>query len=80
MSIDQNEVASTGTSLEALTKLFLLAWRTDGKSPVTVKYYRGNFARLLWYAREQDWPPDANNLTEWHVRALLDYVATTAGR
>ncbi len=80
MSISKNEGIPTGTSLEALTRLFVLTCRTDGKSPVTVKYYRENLGRLLWYARDQNWPTDTRDLTEWHARSFLDYVATTSSR
>lgn len=80
MTIETQLVKVTGTTLESLSNLFVLTCRTDGKSPKTVSYYRDNLARLLWYARSQDWPEDIRDLTEWHIRGFLDYVATATNR
>jgi site-specific recombinase XerD len=69
-----------GTSLTSLVKGFVLTKQTEGKSPKTVEYYRGNLRRLLWYGEQQRWPDDIRLLTEWHFREFLGYVATEAHR
>ena len=63
------------TSIQSLTKGFVLTQRTDCKSPRTIEYYEGNLKRFLWYAEKQQWSDDARLITEWNIREFLAYVS-----
>jgi site-specific recombinase XerD len=80
MVTDLKPQTPLGTSLTSLVKGFVLTKQTEGKSPKTVEYYRGNLRRLLWYSEQQRWPDDVRLLTEWHIREFLGYVATETHR
>ncbi|MFC2011444.1 hypothetical protein ACFLUR_04055, partial [Chloroflexota bacterium] len=58
------------TSVQSLTKGFVLTQRTDCKSPRTIEYYESNLRRFLWYADQQ----------EWHIREFLGYVSGEGNR
>jgi len=69
-----------GTSLRSLVQGFVLTKQTEGKSPKTVEYYRGNLRRFLWYAEQQDWSGDARVITEWNIREFAKSVRDLGGR
>jgi integrase/recombinase XerC len=68
------------TSVESLSKGFILTQRTDCKSPRTIEYYESNLRRFLWYATQQDWPDDIRMITEWHIREFLAYTGEEGNR
>ena len=35
---------------------------------------------FLWYATKESWPTNAGLITEWHIRELLNYVASETNR
>jgi len=72
--------APPGTSLKSLVTGFVLTKQTEGKSPRTVEFYSKNLKRFLWYVQRQEWPDDIRMLTEWHIRAFLNYVANETNR
>lgn len=80
MAVSLRPDAATGTSLKSLVKGFVLTKQTEGKSPRTVEFYRENLKRFLWYAERQSWPDDVRQLTEWHIREFLGYVANETSR
>lgn len=49
-------------------------------SPRTVDYYSNILSHLQWYARQNDWPEQVENITRGHIRDFLDYVATERHR
>ncbi len=68
------------TSIQSLTKGFILTQQTDCKSPRTIEYYESNLRRFLWYADQQEWLDDVRLITEWHVREFLGYVSGEGNR
>lgn len=80
MVTDVKIQAPVGTSLRSLVQGFVLTKQTEGKSPKTVEYYRGNLKRFLWYSEKQSWPDNIRLLTEWHIREFLGYVTTETHR
>jgi len=80
MVTDVKVQAPVGTSLRSLVQGFVLTKQTEGKSPKTVEYYRGNLKRFLWYSKKQSWSDNIRLLTEWHIREFLGYVTTETHR
>jgi len=80
MSILEISQATSGTSIKALVKGFILTQRTDCKSPRTIEYYENNMRRFLWYADQQGWPNDIRLFTEWNIREFLAYVSSEGNR
>jgi site-specific recombinase XerD len=72
--------APVSTSVQSLSKGFVLTQRTDCKSPRTIEYYESNLRRFLWYADQQEWPDDVRLITEWHIREFLAYVSGEGNR
>jgi site-specific recombinase XerD len=70
----------TTTSLESLIKGFILTKKTDSKSPMTVKYYEVLLHHFLWYTVKENFPSDAGLITEWPIRAFLNYVISETNR
>jgi site-specific recombinase XerD len=68
------------TSVQSLTKGYILTQRTDCKSPRTIEYYESNLRRFLWYAEQQEWPDDVRLITEWYIREFLGYVSGEGSR
>jgi site-specific recombinase XerD len=69
-----------GTSLRSLAGAFILTKLTEGKSPRTIEFYAENLRRFLWYAERENWPPDLVDISPWHIKAFLGYVATEKAR
>lgn len=74
------DALTAGVSLRRLVQGFMLTLQTEGKSPRTIEYYEGNLRRFVWYAELVGWPSDAAELTEWHIREFLVYVASEGQR
>ena len=74
------KVAPPTASLQSLVRGFILTKKTDGRSPRTVHYYEGMLRHFLWYATKENWPANAGLITEWHIRELLNYVASETNR
>ena len=74
MVVSIRSKAPVSTSVQSLTKGFVLTQRTDCKSPRTIEYYESNLRRFLWYADQQEWPDDVRLITEWYVREFLAYT------
>ncbi|MBA7614989.1 Tyrosine recombinase XerC [subsurface metagenome] len=72
--------ARSGISLESLVHYYLLAHQTEWGSRHTAAYYDGILNRLLWHSQKERWPREAGLVTEWHIRAFLEYVRGTAPR
>ena len=69
-----------GTSLRSLVGAFVLARMTEGKSPRTVEFYAENLRRFLWFAEKEGWPDKVHEVTTWHIRLFLGYVASATSR
>ena len=52
MVVSTRSQVPVSTSVQSLTKGFILTQRTDFKSPRTIEYYESNLRRFLWYAYE----------------------------
>ena len=80
MVVSIRSQAPVSTSVQSLTKGFVLTQRTDCKSPRTIEYYESNLRRFLWYADQQEWPDDVRLITEWYVREFLAYTGGEGNR
>ena len=70
----------TGASLKFLIRGFVLAKQQEGKSPRTVEDYAENLKRFLWYAEREGWSDNAREISQWHIREFLGYVANEVNR
>ncbi len=73
-------IRQPGTSLRSLIGAFILTKLTEGKSPRTIEFYTENLRRFLWYAERENWPPDLCDISPWHIKAFLGYVAIEKSR
>ena len=80
MVVSIRSQAPVSTSVQSLTKGFVLTQRTDCKSPRTIEYYESNLRRFLWYADQQKWPDDVRLITEWYIREFLAYAGEEGNR
>ena len=67
------------TSLESLTKGYLLNCRTENKSPKTISGYEMTLRNFAWYCRQQNFP-EIQKLTAIHIRHFLWYLASEKQR
>jgi site-specific recombinase XerD len=74
------EVLAPGISLRSLASAFILTKQTEVKSPRTIEFYTDNLRRFLWYAENEGWSRDIQDITTWHIRAFLGYVSTEKHR
>jgi len=65
-----------GTSLRSLIGAFVFTRLTEGKSPRTVEFYAENLRRFLWFAEKEQWPDNIHEITSWHIKLFLGYLAT----
>jgi site-specific recombinase XerD len=78
--VTSTALAVPGTSLRSLVGAFILARITEGKSPRTVEFYAENLRRFLWFAEKEGWPDNIHQITIWHLRLFLGYVASATCR
>ena len=69
----------TTTSLESLTKGYLLQCRTENKSPKTISGYEMVLHNFIWYCKQQDFP-EVQKLIAVHIRHFLWYIASEPHR
>jgi site-specific recombinase XerD len=69
----------TTTSLESLTKGYLLNCRTENKSPKTIRGYEMVLRNFAWYCRQNDFP-QVQKLTAVHIRHFLWYLGSETNR
>ena len=67
------------TSLESLTKGYLLNCKTEGKSPKTISGYEMVLRNFAWYCQQNDYP-QVQKLTAVHVRHFLWYLGSETNR
>jgi len=67
-------------SLKFLVKGFLLTKQQEARSPRTVEDYSENLKRFLWYADRRSWPDNVREISQWHIREFLGYVANEINR
>jgi site-specific recombinase XerD len=73
-------ITQPGTSLRSLVGAFIITKLTEGKSDRTVESYSENLKRFIWYAESQNWPQNIHEITQWHIKAFLGYVALEKDR
>jgi site-specific recombinase XerD len=69
----------TTTSLESLSKGYLLNCRTENKSSKTLRGYGMALRNFAWYCRQQDFP-EVQKLNAVHIRHFLWYLGTETNR
>jgi len=69
----------TTTSLESLTKGYLLQCRTENKSPKTISGYEMVLRNFIWYCKQQGYP-EVQKLTAVHVKHFLWYLGSEPHR
>jgi site-specific recombinase XerD len=69
----------TTTSLESLTKGYLLNCRTENKSPKTIRGYESALRNFNWYCKQQNFP-EVQKLTAVHIRHFLWYLGSDPRR
>ena len=69
-----------GASLKFLVKGFLLTKQQEARSPRTVEDYAENLKRFLWYAERRGWSDNVREISQWHIREFLGYVANEVNR
>ena len=67
------------TSLESLTKGYLLNCRTENKSPKTMRGYEMALLNFAWYCKQQGFP-EVQKLTAVHIRHFLWYLGSETNR
>ena len=67
------------TSLESLTKGYLLNCRTENKSPKTIRGYEMVLRNFGWYCKQQNFP-EVQKLTAVHIRHFLWYLGSESNR
>lgn len=69
----------TTTSLESLTKGYLLQCRAENKSPKTISGYEMVLRNFIWYCKQQEYP-EVQKLTAVHVKHFLWYLGSEPHR
>jgi site-specific recombinase XerD len=69
----------TTTSLESLSKGYLLQCRTENKSPKTISGYEMVLRNFIWYCNQQNYP-QVQKLTSVHVKHFFWYLASEPHR
>jgi site-specific recombinase XerD len=59
---------------------FVMAKAVEGLTDASLRFYRENGQRILWFFQQQGFPDDVTLITSIHIRALLYYVKTAAKR
>ncbi len=67
------------TSLESLTKGYLLNCRTENKSPKTICGYEMTLRNFAWYCQQNHFP-EVQKLTAVHIRHFLWYLRSETNR
>jgi len=67
------------TSLESLTKGYLLNCRTENKSPKTIRGYESVLRKFNWYCQQNDFP-EIQKITAVHIRHFLWYLGSESKR
>ena len=69
----------TTTSLESLTKGYLLNCRIENKSPKTIRGYEMTLRNFAWYCQQNNFP-QVQKLTAVHIRHFLWYLGSETNR
>lgn len=69
----------TTTSLESLTKGYILNCKTENKSPKTIRGYSMVLRNFQWYCQQNDFP-EVQKLTAVHIRHFLWYLGSETNR
>ena len=69
----------TTTSLESLTKGYLLNCKIENKSPKTIRGYEMTLRNFAWYCQQNNFP-EAQQHTPVHIRHFLWYLSTESNR
>ncbi len=67
------------TSLESLSKGYLLQCRTENKSPKTISGYEMVLRNFIWYCKQNHFP-EVQHLTAIHIRHFLWYLGSESHR
>jgi len=59
---------------------FLVAKQVEGKSPATLKFYRENLERFMWWVQQNGVSHDVSKMQVQQLRSFLAYVQTTPNR
>ena len=59
---------------------FLIAKQVEGKSPVTLAFYRQNLKRFLWWMQQNGVSQNIHRIEARQLRSFLAYVQTTPKR
>ncbi|MFC1910968.1 tyrosine-type recombinase/integrase [Chloroflexota bacterium] len=69
----------TTTSLESLSRGYLLNCRTENKSPKTIRGYESTLRNFNWYCKQNNFP-EVQKLTAVHIRHFLWYLGSEPHR
>jgi site-specific recombinase XerD len=67
-------------TLQGVIQGFLLALELENRTSATMRYYRENLRRFVWYAEQQGFPQQFSQINTGHVRTFLGYVQTSTHR
>lgn len=67
-------------NLEEQVQQFLIAKQVEGKSPVTLNFYRENLGRFSWWVQHNRVSLDISKIQVQHLRSFLAYIQTTPNR
>ena len=67
------------TSLESLTRGYIVNCKCEGKSPKTLSGYEMILNNFVWFCRQNDYP-EVQKLTAVHIRHFLWYLASESHR
>jgi len=70
--------ANTHLPLKNLVQDFMVS--RQHLRPKTLRFYRTCLYNFVWYAEENDWPTDPDEISRDHIRAFLSYVAKERNR
>jgi site-specific recombinase XerD len=59
---------------------FLFALAAEAKAPPTIRYYRDNLRRFVWFIRYKNWPDDPCQIDQWRIREFLAYASSAPNR